>query len=117
VKVLQASVFARFYENDDAPAAILSVTEKNRKRMVNGAEQTEDVLPELQELLRQSAGKALEPDGPKLEVKVSLPVNETSWASYSAFFAADPSVSPLLSRYFIPEDSHEGEMLPINEGH
>ncbi|MBR5338449.1 MAG: hypothetical protein IK150_00025 [Lachnospiraceae bacterium] len=117
VNVLQASVIARFYENDDAPAAILSVTKKNRKRMVNGAEQTEDVLPELQELLRQSAGKALDPDGPKIEVKVSLPVSDTSWTFYSAFFAADPSVSPLLSRYFIPEDSHEGEMLPINEGH
>ncbi len=117
VNVLQASVFARFYENDDAPAAILSLTKKNRKRMVNGAEQTEDILPELQELLRQSAGKALDPDGPKIEVKVSLPVSDTSWAFYSAFFAADPSVSPLLSRYFIPEDSHEGEMLPINEEH
>ena len=117
VNVLQASVIARFSENDDVPAAILSVTEKNRKRMVNGEEQTEDVLSELQELLRQSAGKALDPDGPKLEVKVSLPVNDTSWVSYSAFFAADPSASPLLSRYFIPEDSHEGEMLPINEGH
>ena len=48
---------------------------------------------------------------------VFLPVNDTSWLSYSAFFAADPSASPLLCRYFIPEDSHEGEMLPINEGH